>query len=87
MDKIFYFCLILIVGILCGLLFDFLIRLLINKVSETRSRNHFNTISKKHIEDCILPFNQGRSIDLVVNTIKEDNIQVDFNFDCSFSME
>lgn len=87
MDKLIYFCLILASGILCGLLFDFLIRLLINKMSAVHSRNHFNTISQKHIQDCILPFNQGRSIDLVVKTIKEDNIQVDFNFDCSFGME
>ncbi len=87
MDKFLYFCLILAAGILCGILFDYLIRLLINKVSVYRAHNDFNTISEEHIQKCILPFNQGRSIDLVVNSIKEDNIQVDFYFDCSFGME
>lgn len=39
------------------------------------------TIDITHIEGCILPNNKGKSIDNVVETLKNNNIETEFSLD------
>ena len=82
MEKvIFYFSAVLLGMVLCGIL-DFAMRFL-KKRKATAVVEQSVTISEGHIQDCILPNNRGKSIDVIVHNLKSHNIDPDFSVDFS----
>ena len=56
---------------------------LFNEVRRTKKNSRKVTISTEHIEECILPNNKGKSIDDVVELLKQSDVPQEFSLDFS----
>ena len=76
MPDVIYYLITAVLSIVLALLIFFMFL----RVKKQKS-NIKCTIDKTHIEDCILPNNRGKSIDDVVETLKNSNIETEFSLD------
>lgn len=58
-----------------------------NSKNAASPEKHMNTISEKHVQECLYHPNMGRSIELVRTTIVNNNITPTFLLNCPITME
>lgn len=82
MSQIFFYLSAILVGWLLHKGVGLIIQTIKNR-NVNRNGTHPVTISEKHIQDCILPNNRGKSIDIIAKNLADNKIDPDFQIDFS----
>lgn len=80
MEQLKFYLSAVLVGILSSVVLE-LAGKAIQKKQLVVNEDRRNIISENHIQDCILPNNRGKSIDVIVENLKAHNIDPDFTVD------
>lgn len=84
MEKVIFYSSAVLLGIVLSGVLEFVVRAMRKrKAFVVAEKPATITISENHIQECILPNNRGKSIDVIVQNLKTNNIDPDFSVDFS----
>ena len=94
MEQVIFYLSAVLLGVLLSVGLEFLAKVLkqqqLKKEAESNAiinENQYFDISEDHIQDCILPNNRGKSIDKIVENLKNHSIDPAFKVDFSYTAE
>ncbi len=89
MEQFIFYLSAILLGVLLSVALEFVAKLVkkkrlsVNVELDERTHDSQFDISEDHIQDCILPNNRGKSIDIIVENLKAHNVDPDFAVDFS----